>query len=198
MKLTNFSSLLAFGLVVTLVATSGCNKHPGDVRDIPGARIKIGDLPPAQPLVDTPLPSPGTNGGIAQVDPSQFTNYIRDAEIFKADTAYFNFDSSAVKSSDAPKIAAVADHLKANPSQALEVQGHCDERGTEEYNRSLGERRALALRENLVNLGVKADHIITISYGKDRPAEPGHDEAAWSKNRRGEFILLSPPEKAAP
>jgi peptidoglycan-associated lipoprotein len=75
----------------------------------------------------------------------------------------------------------------------VEVDGHCDERGTEEYNRALGERRALALREELISLGVDPNRIDTVSYGKDRPAETGHDEAAWRKNRRGEFLLETPP-----
>jgi peptidoglycan-associated lipoprotein len=85
--------------------------------------------------------------------------------------------------------------MKANAQNALEVDGHCDERGTEEYNRSLGERRALALREELIRLGVNGELIDTVTYGKDRPAEAGHDEAAWKKNRRGEFLVETPPVK---
>ena len=75
----------------------------------------------------------------------------------------------------------------------MAVEGHCDERGTEEYNRSLSERRALSIRERLVNLGVSASRVTTEAFGEDKPADLGHDEAAWSKNRRGEFILLVPP-----
>jgi peptidoglycan-associated lipoprotein len=76
----------------------------------------------------------------------------------------------------------------------LRIEGHCDERGTEEYNRALGERRALAAREYLVlQKGLDASLVDTISYGEDRPADTGHNEAAWSKNRRDEFILLKPP-----
>ncbi len=71
----------------------------------------------------------------------------------------------------------------------LIIEGNCDERGTEEYNRSLGERRALALREALSNAGIDPQRIRTISYGKDKPADPGHDESAWAKNRRGDFVL---------
>ena len=77
------------------------------------------------------------------------------------------------------------------PNKLL-IEGHCDERGTEEYNRSLGERRALAVREYLVRLGIQASRIRTISYGFDRPVDNGHNEAAWSKNRRDEFIVLMP------
>jgi len=99
-----------------------------------------------------------------------------------------------VKSSEKSKAAAVADYLKGNAAAAVKVEGHCDERGTEEYNRSLGERRALACREELIRLGIDANRVDTISYGEDRPADPGHDESAWKKNRRGEFVLLTPPK----
>ena len=74
----------------------------------------------------------------------------------------------------------------------LLIEGNCDERGTEEYNRALGERRALAAREALAKLGIDPMRIRTISYGKDKPADPGHDEAAWAKNRRDDFVLLHP------
>jgi peptidoglycan-associated lipoprotein len=84
--------------------------------------------------------------------------------------------------------------LKGHPGQALRIEGNCDERGTEEYNRSLGERRALAVREELIRLGIDPTRADTISYGKDRPADPGHDESAWKKNRRDDFIVLSPPK----
>jgi len=67
------------------------------------------------------------------------------------------------------------------------VEGHCDERGTQEYNMALGERRALAVRDYLINLGVPGQNLLTISYGEERPVDPGHNEAAWAKNRRAEF-----------
>ena len=86
----------------------------------------------------------------------------------------------------------VANYLKQNMTEKVKVDGHCDERGTEEYNRSLGERRALTVRAQLVRLGVTPDRIRTLSYGEDMPSDPGHDEAAWGKNRRAEFILLKP------
>ena len=86
-------------------------------------------------------------------------------------------------------------YLKANAGKAVRVEGNCDERGTEEYNRSLGERRALAAREELVRLGIEPTRVDTKTWGKDNPAnDPGHDESAWKKNRRDEFIVLSPPK----
>jgi peptidoglycan-associated lipoprotein len=108
---------------------------------------------------------------------------------------YFDFDSSVLKTVEKPKVRAVADYLKANAANAVKVEGNCDERGTEEYNRSLGERRALAVREELIRLGIDPTRVDTISYGKDRPVDPGHDESAWRKNRRDDFVVLTPPNK---
>ncbi|MBI4325614.1 MAG: peptidoglycan-associated lipoprotein Pal [Chloroflexi bacterium] len=115
-----------------------------------------------------------------------------DREVFRQQTVYFDFDRSAVKPGEKSKIEAVAAHLKNETANKVEIEGHCDERGTEEYNRALGERRALAVREYLVNLGIAADRISTVSFGEDKAAVEGHDEAAWAKNRRGEFVLLKP------
>ncbi|MSU34222.1 MAG: hypothetical protein EXS36_03750 [Pedosphaera sp.] len=112
--------------------------------------------------------------------------------MFKGKTVYFEYDRATLRKSEMAKLAAVAEHLKSNPGDALQIDGHCDERGTEEYNRSLGERRALAAREYIVNLGVQADRIRTLSYGEDHPGVDGHDEAAWAKNRRCEFGRVLP------
>ena len=120
--------------------------------------------------------------------------WIEDPQALKTDTVYFDFDSSVLKTAEKPKVAAVADYLKANSAAAVKVEGNCDERGTEEYNRSLGERRALAVREELIRLGVDPTRIDTISYGKDKPAATGSDEAAWKQNRRDDFVVLTPPK----
>jgi peptidoglycan-associated lipoprotein len=106
---------------------------------------------------------------------------------------YFDFDKSAIRTGEQGKLDEVANYLRANPSHAVRIEGNCDERGTEEYNRSLGERRALAGREYLVRLGIDPTRVDTITYGEDRPAVVGHNEAAWSKNRRDEFVVLTPP-----
>jgi peptidoglycan-associated lipoprotein len=133
----------------------------------------------------------GTGGPGDRPDGSK----AEDRETLKSDTVYFEYDRSVVKGSGLASIGAVADYLKSHADNDLVVEGHCDERGTEEYNRALGERRALAIRERLINLGIAGSRITTISYGKDRPAELGHDEASWAKNRRGEFVLLGGPAK---
>ena len=119
-------------------------------------------------------------------------DFNQDRSQFREQTVYFDFDKSTIKSSEQSKIQAVASFLKSEQRMMIEIEGHCDERGTAEYNRSLGERRALAVREYLISLGVAGERATTISFGEDRPADPGHGEAAWAKNRRGEFVLLRP------
>jgi len=134
---------------------------------------------------DTPLP-----------DRSKWDSWPQDPDTLRGDTVYFDFDKSVVKSSEKAKVAAIAEYLKGHPGYMLKLDGHCDERGTEEYNRALGERRALSVREVLLNLGVSADAVVTSTYGEDRPAELGHNEAAWAKNRRAEPVVLIPPGSA--
>ncbi len=114
----------------------------------------------------------------------------QDRAALQAETVYFAYDSAAINPSEQSKLQAVADYLRSNSGTKLIIEGHCDERGTAEYNRALGERRALAAREALISLGVDGSNIQTISYGKERPADSGHDEAAWAKNRRDEFVVV--------
>jgi len=122
----------------------------------------------------------------------EFEGMRTDPTAFASATVYFDFDSSVVKQTEMEKANSVAEQLKLQPANKLLIDGHCDERGTAEYNRSLGERRALALRDYLISLGIAADRIRTRSWGEDMPAALGSDESAWSLNRRGEFILLLP------
>lgn len=100
---------------------------------------------------------------------------------------YFDYDSARIKPMEIAKLQAVATALKGG-TKKLVVEGHCDERGTAEYNRALGERRAQAARTELIRLGVDGARITTISFGKDRPVEMSHDDTAWSRNRRCEFV----------
>ncbi|MDG6773391.1 peptidoglycan-associated lipoprotein Pal [Thiomicrorhabdus sp. ZW0627] len=99
----------------------------------------------------------------------------------------FDFDRSEVKSEFFDVIKANAEYMMADSSAKVTVSGHCDERGTREYNLALGERRANAVKDALIAEGVSADRITVISYGEDNPVAEGHNEAAWSQNRRAEF-----------
>jgi peptidoglycan-associated lipoprotein len=195
MKRTKFFNLLIIGVALTCVV-AGCKKNPNTVTPLPGRAGKApkdigpgGILEPGKGTGTTENPS-----GISQADERGHVGWPEDAKMFETDTVYFDFDSSAVKASEKSKIEKVADYFKSNSGHAVKVEGHCDERGTEEYNRSLGERRALAVRELLVRAGIAPERIETISYGEDRPAEVGHNESAWKKNRRGVFVLLTPPK----
>jgi len=102
---------------------------------------------------------------------------------------YFDFDKSDIRPDAAETLKANAEIMKKYPDTnfLIQIAGHCDERGTQEYNLALGERRALAVRDYLRNLGISGDRLVTISYGEEFPADPGHNEAAWAKNRRAEF-----------
>ncbi|AKJ65107.1 peptidoglycan-associated lipoprotein Pal [Kiritimatiella glycovorans] len=118
---------------------------------------------------------------------SRFTGGEEHREVFSP--VHFAYDSSAVRASERATIEEAAEHLRNHSEHALIVEGHCDERGSREYNLALGERRALAVRDYLVNLGIEPARIQTKSYGEEKPAAMGHNEQAWSKNRRAELVL---------
>ncbi len=104
-------------------------------------------------------------------------------------TVYFEYDSSALTSAAQAGLDRQAAFLKANPSVVVTIEGHCDERGTREYNLALGDRRASAARDYLIANGINAARLRTVSYGKERPAVVGSTETAWSKNRRAATVI---------
>ena len=212
MKLAPFAYPLAIGLILALAAT-GCRKGLDKTTTIPG-KTPTGITDSAAPARDpgqggtfipgnvgktTPdngnLTSEVIKGpGIAQAK-GDFTGWKENREEFAAQTVYFDYDKSNVKPGEVGKLEEVARRLKANfQGKALRIEGHCDERGTEEYNRALGDRRALSVREKLIAIGgLDPEMLPTITFGEEKPADTGHTEAAWGKNRRAELILLSPP-----
>ncbi len=105
------------------------------------------------------------------------------------DTVLFDYDSSAVNASADQIVREWANWMRQFPSISVVIQGHCDERGTREYNLALGDRRANAVRNVLLALGIAPDRVGTISFGKERPAVSGHDEAAWAQNRRAVLTI---------
>jgi peptidoglycan-associated lipoprotein len=106
-----------------------------------------------------------------------------------SDRVFFDYDSSVIRSDGQDVLQKQADWLKSHSSTSVTVEGHCDERGTREYNLALGERRANAAKNYLVSLGVEKSRIQTTSYGKERPAVVGSDESAWSQNRRAVTVI---------
>lgn len=103
---------------------------------------------------------------------------------------YFDFDSFILTAPSRATLSKNAGVLMKNNSLKIQIQGNCDERGSDEYNLALGEKRAQAAMNYLVTLGVQGAQLSIISYGKEKPADPGHDEAAWAKNRRDEFVIM--------
>lgn len=156
----------------------------------PGERPASPAQPPAPAApaaqVEPPVPS-GAADQPAPFRPAPVPAIQKDEGSFE--NIYFDFDESVVREDAKPILLIVASYLKNNPKYKLIVEGHCDERGTSEYNMALGQRRADATRAYLVNLGIPVNRLTTVSYGKERPLLPGHDEEAWSKNRRAVFVL---------
>lgn len=101
----------------------------------------------------------------------------------------FDFDRSDITSEARSILQDSADWIRSNAGVKVQIEGHCDERGTEEYNLALGERRANAVKNYLISLGVEGDTLYTISYGEELPLDPGHDDMAWAKNRRAHFLV---------
>ena len=160
---------------------------------VPGPGVGTGPGPVPVPVPNTSVVTsiPPNSDGLVASDKDR-SHWQQNRTEFADQTVYFEFDKFNIKPSEVSKLEEVVRRMKTMPNKALKVEGHCDERGTEEYNRSLGDRRAQSIREWLATHGLKADLIDTITFGEDKPLDPGHTEAAWKKNRRGELVLLSP------
>lgn len=123
--------------------------------------------------------------GLSDVVPGSQEDLVANV----GDRIFFDYDSATVASSAQQTLSRQAEWLAANPSVSITIEGHCDERGTREYNLALGERRAAAVKNYMISLGVDRSRISTISYGKERPEELGSSESAWSKNRRAVTVV---------
>jgi peptidoglycan-associated lipoprotein len=199
------STLLALGTALLVAFTAGCRNTAPKTTPLPGSTVTGNNGPGGRTTPDlstSPLKGAGgaTGEGISGTtvptdlpDNDKLADREHDRARFAGQTVYFEFDRSNVRPGDVARIQQVASEFKALPAgHDLLIEGHCDERGTEEYNRALGERRALAVRELLIGSGLDPQHVFTKSFGKDQPADPAHVEDAWAKNRRGEFILVLP------
>lgn len=110
-------------------------------------------------------------------------------QMFMNEDVYFDFDSSVLSDMAKDVLSRKAEYLRANPEASVIIEGHCDERGTSAYNIALGDRRAESAKAFLVDLGIDAAQLATISYGEERPVDTGHNEEAWAKNRRAHFVI---------
>ena len=190
MTMTRSAALpLAIALALALLA-GGCAKKakPTSTPETPVV-TETAEAPPkpeAPPPVAEPFPP-------SQVDTAPVATPTIDElnrrGVLK--TVYFAYNSEDLDDTARATLQANADWLKANAKYRVEIGGHCDERGSIGYNVALGDRRAASVRSYLGTLGVDASRLTAVSYGEERPADPGHDETAWAKNRRAEFKIQS-------
>jgi peptidoglycan-associated lipoprotein len=172
---------LALGLAMLLGASS-CSKKSQKTAPTPPPTPPV-EKPAPTPPPPTPPPTPPTPPPAPQPPPPPKVT----AEDFKP--AFFDFDSYKLRDDARQALDQDAKLMRDNSSVQVTIEGHCDERGTVEYNQALGEKRAQAARDYLTGAGIDASRIQMVSYGKERPFDPGHDESAWAKNRRAHFVL---------
>jgi peptidoglycan-associated lipoprotein len=181
-------------VVVMAVVIAACGKkEPPVARPIPpppaDASSTGANRPatPPEPIAESRAVPPEP---IAE-DPLKVSDIDKINQNSPFQPVFFAYDSAEIDDTGRTALNANAEVMKKYPEWVITIEGHADERGTAEYNLALGERRAVAARAYLVSLGVPADRLKTVSYGKEFPFDPGHDEAAWSKNRRSHFVVTS-------
>jgi peptidoglycan-associated lipoprotein len=188
-------SLFTVGIIVGSLTLFGCPKRPEVVQAPPapagpGAAVGPGAGPaPASPQTgETPVTRLGAPAETpVQAAPAASGGAVPAASPLK--DAFFDFDKSNIRDNQKAPLNEDVAWLKANNRVKITLEGHCDERGTAEYNLGLGERRAKAVKDYLVAAGIPTDRIATISYGKERPFVLGHDEDAWKWNRRDHIVI---------
>jgi peptidoglycan-associated lipoprotein len=169
-----FGFLAIIGLLALVVVFASCGKKKEVAEEIPTEEVTPPPPPDTTPPVKEEPPPPPP-----RLEESQFK------------TVYFDFDKYNLRSDAKAALDYNYELLKKFPNAIIKIEGHCDERGTVEYNLALGEKRAKAARDYLVGLGIDPNRISIISYGKERPVDPRHNEEAWAKNRRAEFRVIS-------
>jgi peptidoglycan-associated lipoprotein len=187
--------LFMVGLLVGSLALFGCPKRPEVMQAAPSAPGPVAAPAPAPPAPApapapevrvtpppaAPAPAPAPAAPAPAPAPAAPASPLKDA--------FFDFDKSNIRDDQKAALNDNVSWLKANAGAKVLIEGHCDERGTVEYNLALGERRAKAAKDYLIAAGIPADRISIISYGKERPFVLGHDESAWKWNRRAHFVL---------
>jgi len=167
-------------------------EKPQAVSPAPSAQpSKPAVQPPIQPeKKEEPAPTPARSVIPDKTDLEQNLTVKTTLEdkVLQLETIHFDYNSYELRSDAIKILAESARLLKKYPTATVTIEGHCDERGTVEYNIALGERRAWAVKSYLVEYGIDPGNLITISYGKEKPIDPGHDEDAWEKNRRAAIV----------
>jgi peptidoglycan-associated lipoprotein len=176
MSMSHFRGLSAALLALLVLAGCASTSEP---EPEPAEPVQTEPAEPSPPPKVTPPPRPEVSPeGVPLDDDGQPLGT----------TFYFDFDRSELKPRARTILSGHARYLRENRSVRVRIEGHTDERGTREYNLALGERRATAVSEYLQSLGVRSSQLSTVSYGEERPVDPGHNESAWAKNRRAELV----------
>ena len=177
---------LSILLILSLVAfLGGCKKKQPEIAP-PPVEEPVAPPPPPPPPAEPKEPFP-TEPIVEEPPISELIqNLMKQGAV---QTIYFAYDSSELTDAARSTLKANADVLKQHAQINVAIEGHCDERGTIEYNLALGERRAASVRDYLTSLGLARNRMRVITYGEERPVDPGHSESAWSKNRRAAFVL---------
>jgi len=182
--------VLLAALSMTALMIGGCASNEAVKTEEPAAATVKAETQPVQP------PKAKAEESAAPA-PKQIAEAVTDTDAQAAknavsvfETVYFDFDKSDLRQDARNVLAKNAEiMLKSKKTAKIKIEGHCDERGSAEYNLALGERRATSAMQYLITLGVKPERLSIISYGKEKPAVQGNDEAAWAKNRRAEFVI---------
>lgn len=187
------NKLMVFAVLMTVVVGACSKKTPPVARPMPPPAANAGtpgDLappPPPEPVIEPPVVVP-TMPPDDLISGKSLDDLNRDSPL---QPLFFVLDSADVSEDGQRVLQENAAIMKKYPTWTVTIEGHCDERGTAEYNLALGERRALSAKTYLVSLGIPADKVRTVSYGKEFPFDPGHDDGAWSKNRRAHFVITA-------
>ncbi len=192
-----FNALAAFFLVSYLLVSTGCGPKKIHIEDtsVPVETVEAIDEPGSvagqNEIVDEGMAAEDES----LVSPVKEDRTVRDTILEGRTSApflpiYFDFDKANIRDDQRPRVEENALYLKNNPAIFIRIEGNCDERGTEVYNMALGERRALSAKKYLVNLGISAKRIRTLSFGEEQPLLHGHDELSWAQNRRDDFVII--------
>lgn len=181
----SFRLVSASFAVVLLAASLGCSSKPKPSHAPSATSPEPSSGPVGQPSEPTDITvSPdatGPDGATVSVEDMNRRGYLKDV--------FFDLDRSEVRSDQREALEQNAGWLRKNAEVRIVIEGHCDERGTAQYNMALGERRAQTVTDYLVALGIQPSRIQVMSYGKERPFAHGHDDQAWAQNRRGHFMV---------
>ena len=184
--LSIFIAILCFGVILSGCAQKAVVKEEGSAKSAEESQARK-DAKEAERIKEEALKKEFEKSLVAKSTPG-IEGVVHESSMLK--DIRFDFDRYNIRPTETEILRGNVALLKKYPGMKFQIEGHCDERGTSEYNLALGERRANSVMKYLVSLGIEPNRISTISYGEERPFDPGHNEDAWAKNRRAHFVIL--------